>query len=79
MNRSAKLLGGVLAAVLLGSCGRPAVDAPPPQANNAAASPVAASAVIDRWDALMPEEDSFQRPPPQIGLSRGNGMDGVGA
>lgn len=78
MNRSAKLLGGVLAAVLLARCGRPAVDAPPPQANNAAASPVAASAVIDRWDALMPEEDSFQRPPPQIGLSRGNGIDGVG-
>ena len=26
----------------------------------------------------MPGEDSFQRPPPQIGLPRGNGMDGVG-
>ena len=45
--------------------------------SSAAASPAAPSAVIDRWDALMPGEDSFQRPPPQIGLSRGNGMDGV--
>jgi hypothetical protein len=77
MNHSAKVFAGVLAGVLLTSCGRPAVETPP-QASNAAASPVAPSAVIDRWNALMPEEDSFQRPPPQIGLSRGNGMDGVG-
>ena len=36
-----------------------------------------AESPIDRWDALRPDEVTYQRPPPQIGLSRG-GMDGVG-
>ena len=36
-----------------------------------------AEAPIDRWDALLPGEVAFQRPPPQIGLPR-NGMQGIG-
>jgi uncharacterized protein len=39
--------------------------------------PTVADAPINRWDALRPDEVTYQRPPPQIGLSR-NGMDGVG-
>lgn len=39
--------------------------------------PTVADAAINRWDALRPDEVTYQRPPPQIGLSR-NGMDGVG-
>lgn len=45
--------------------------------------PAASSAPVDagpitRWSVLMPEDRSFQRPPPQIGVVRGNGMQGVG-
>ena len=43
----------------------------------APAQPATTEAPIDRWDALRPDEVTYQRPPPQIGLSR-NGMDGVG-
>ncbi len=59
---------------LLVACGRdPAVSpaAPETTAQNDAQ-------VIAQWDVLMPAQDVFQRPPPQIGVARGNGMQGIG-
>jgi hypothetical protein len=75
MNRSV-LIGLACCLGLLGCTqaggGTATVTAAPP-----AAQPATTEAPIDRWDALRPDEVTYQRPPPQIGLSR-NGMDGVG-
>lgn len=77
MNRNV-LMGvacclGLLGCTQAGGDAMTVTAAPAP----APAQPVAAGAPIDRWDALRPDEVTYQRPPPQIGLSR-NGMDGVG-
>lgn len=76
MNRSV-LIGLACCLGLLGCTqaggGATVTAAPAP----AAARPATTEAPIDRWDALRPDEVTYQRPPPQIGLSR-NGMDGVG-
>lgn len=75
MNRSV-LIGLACCLGLLGCTqaggGTATVTAAPP-----AAQPATTEAPIDRWDALRPDEVTYQRPPPQIGLSR-NGMDEVG-
>ncbi|ACF51859.1 DUF3299 domain-containing protein [Stenotrophomonas maltophilia] len=75
MNRSV-LIGLACCLGLLGCTqaggGTATVTAAP-----AAAQPATTEAPIDRWDALRPDEVTYQRPPPLIGLSR-NGMDGVG-
>ena len=70
-------LRGLLIVVLglLGACGREPAVAP----SAAAVSSVPPeTAVIAQWDSLMPDQDVFQRPPPQIGVARGNGMQGIG-
>lgn len=79
MNRNV-LIGltcclGLLGCTQAGGDATTVAAAPAPAA--VPAQPVAAEAPIDRWDALRPDEVTYQRPPPQIGLSR-NGMDGVG-
>ena len=81
MNRNAC----VLVLMVLAGCSRPGGDVP-----DAAAEPSAATATSDAmstldkaapaegaitaWNALMPEEDAFLRPPPQIGIDRSGGM-----
>jgi len=55
----------------------PAAPAAPDSITAASSTPVD-SGPITSWSALMPEDRSFQRPPPQIGFPRGNGMQGVG-
>ncbi|HEL2956816.1 TPA: DUF3299 domain-containing protein [Stenotrophomonas maltophilia] len=75
MNRSV-LIGLACCLALLG-CTQAGGGATTVAAAPAAAQPATTEAPIDRWDALRPDEVTYQRPPPQIGLSR-NGMDGVG-
>jgi len=77
MNRNAC----VLVVLLLAACSRPGGDvpetAPAPaaaEAGAATAARVPADEPITAWNALMPEEDAFLRPPPQIGQVRGGGM-----
>ena len=44
-------------------------------------APAASDGAITAWSALMPEDDAFLRPPPQIGIDRSGGMgamSGVG-
>ncbi|WP_313203531.1 DUF3299 domain-containing protein [Stenotrophomonas sp.] len=81
MNRNAC----VLVLMVLAGCSRPGGDVP-----DAAAEPAAATATSDAvstadkaapaegaitaWNALMPEDDAFLRPPPQIGIDRSGGM-----
>jgi uncharacterized protein len=79
-DRLLKLLCGV---VLLVGCRQPSEDAPSPPATaptqtSAPASAEGEQGAVTDWAALMPEENTFQRPPPQIGLSRSNGLGGVG-
>ncbi|EML7989114.1 DUF3299 domain-containing protein [Stenotrophomonas maltophilia] len=81
MNRSV-LIGlacclGLLGCTQAGGGATTVAAAPAAPAAPAAAQPATTEAPIDRWDALRPDEVTYQRPPPQIGLSR-NGMDGVG-
>ncbi|HDS1674862.1 TPA: DUF3299 domain-containing protein [Stenotrophomonas maltophilia] len=77
MNREhvAMLVG----CLCLAGCTQPVPNAAPVSTAQTAhsAQPTVADAPINRWDALRPDEVTYQRPPPQIGLSR-NGMDGVG-
>ncbi|WP_368865927.1 DUF3299 domain-containing protein [Stenotrophomonas maltophilia] len=70
-------LAGLVGCVLLAGCARVPDGAGQHPAPLPAAAPSPSASPIDRWDALMPDEDRFQRPPPQIGLSR-DGMAGVG-
>lgn len=85
MNRSAY----VLLCMLLAGCSRPGGDVPQPAAVTPAAAaqtdapaqtaanetqPAAAEGAITAWNALMPEDDAFLGPPPQIGMARGGGM-----
>lgn len=74
--------------MVLAACSRPGGDVAGPVP--AAASPAAqgdvtpqavaeapdatAAGAITAWNALMPENDAFLRPPPQIGMARGGGM-----
>lgn len=82
MNRNALFLLAGIALCLAACTPTPAPDPTPaaepasPQADAADASGV--SEPISSWSTLMPEDRSFQRPPPQIGFPRGNGMQGVG-
>ena len=83
MNRNAFLLT-VCCALGVAACARtPAPEheavapAAAPESEPAAAAP-SNNGPISSWSDLMPEDRSFQRPPPQIGLGRGNGMQGVG-
>lgn len=72
-------LAGCRAEGEAGAAGAHAGAAPGPAvASSAVSASAGASAPIRRWDALMPSEDAFQRPPPQIGLARAGGMAGVG-
>ncbi|KAF1016990.1 MAG: hypothetical protein GAK31_00249 [Stenotrophomonas maltophilia] len=82
------VLASALCTLLLAACQKPdpqaaaaPASAPAPATAAAADSPPSAGqagATISSWDTLRPDEDNaFQRPPPQIGLSR-NGMDGIG-
>ncbi|WMJ69326.1 DUF3299 domain-containing protein [Stenotrophomonas sp. 24(2023)] len=79
MNRNA-MIAGALCVLAVSACGRPAVPVPVATSAGAVAgqaAPVGAGPIND-WATLRPDDDeAFQRPPPQIGLSR-NGMDGVG-
>jgi len=75
MNRSV-LIGLACCLGLLG-CTEAGGGATTVAAAPAAAQPATTEAPIDRWDALRPDEVTYQRPPPQIGLSR-NRMEGVG-
>ncbi|WP_313435946.1 DUF3299 domain-containing protein [Stenotrophomonas sp.] len=77
MNRNACSL----VVLLLAACSRPGGDLPETAPAPAVAEAGAATAVrapddeaITAWNALMPEEDAFLRPPPQIGQARGGGM-----
>lgn len=74
MNRSTVLL---LGCVWLAGCTSPGGDAVVATPRDKPLPSAAPETPIDRWDALRPDEVTYQRPPPQIGLSR-NGMDGVG-
>jgi len=47
-----------------------AAAAHPPQRGATVSAKPAADVQVDRWDALMPAGDNFQRPPPQIGQAR---------
>ena len=75
MNRSHLLLA--LGCLWLAGCTAPGGDAVGVTPQDKPAPSATAEAPIDRWDALRPDEVTYQRPPPQIGLSRG-GMDDVG-
>lgn len=68
MNRN----GWGLAALLLAACSR---SGSAPVSPPVAPAPTADTAVaaVSRWDALMPDDDIFQRPPPRIGVTRGGG------
>ncbi len=82
----------ILVLMLLAGCSRPGGDVPDVAAEPAAAAAtsdavstpdkaVPAEGAITAWNALMPEEDAFLRPPPQIGIDRSGGMgamSGVG-
>jgi hypothetical protein len=74
MNRSPLLLLGCL---WLAGCTSPGGDAVVAAPRDTLPPVITDDAPIDRWDALRPDEVTYQRPPPQIGVSR-NGMDGVG-
>ncbi|MEG0181928.1 MAG: DUF3299 domain-containing protein [Stenotrophomonas sp.] len=80
MNPSVLVSACALLCALLAGCGRAGVDTASQRAGGASVGPSssAADAPLTRWDALMPEADSFQRAPPQIGVSRGSGMGSVG-
>jgi hypothetical protein len=71
MNRSHLLLA--LGCLWLVGCTAPGGDAVGVTPQDKPAPSATAEAPIDRWDALRPDEVTYQRPPPQIGLSR-NGM-----
>ncbi|WP_322547468.1 DUF3299 domain-containing protein [Stenotrophomonas geniculata] len=75
MNRSHLLLA--VGCLWLAGCTAPGGDALVVGPQHKPAPSATAEAPIDRWDALRPDEVTYQRPPPQIGLSR-NGMEGVG-
>ncbi|MGE8259816.1 MAG: DUF3299 domain-containing protein [Stenotrophomonas sp.] len=88
MNRNAC----VLVVMLLAACSPPGGDVPAAAAETPVATtqPEAAAttdtaapgdAAITAWSDLMPEDDAFLRPPPQIGIDRSGGMgamSGVG-
>ncbi len=89
MNRNPALLLSLCASCLVactgssgtvgGGAGQPVQD--PDHTVIAAAAndaPASAATPVDSWSALMPEDRSFQRPPPQIGLNRSSSMQGVG-
>lgn len=71
MNRRLFVIGWM---GLLVACGRESVASP----GATASADQDEAQVIAQWDALMPAQDVFQRPPPQIGVARGNGMQGIG-
>ncbi|WP_271000120.1 hypothetical protein [Listeria seeligeri] len=65
MNREhvAMLVG----CLCLAGCTQP-VPTAAPASTAQTAQPTVADAAINRWDALRPDEVTYQRPPPQIGL-----------
>ncbi|HGM5882273.1 TPA: DUF3299 domain-containing protein [Stenotrophomonas maltophilia] len=77
MNREHVVM--LVGCLCLAGCTQPMPTAAPASTAHHAhsAQPTVADAPINRWDALRPDEVTYQRPPPQIGLSL-NGMGGVG-
>lgn len=81
MSRS-RIFQIVLAATFLAGCQVPEVDAPAaaPAASPQPAGSTAAEeqGTVTDWAMLRPEENTFQRPPPRIGLARGDGLGQIG-